>query len=124
MLDMLGHDPVWETWSVGAFRGATARDQVVISDIVYAELAPGFASVADLDAALALLGVEVATPPRSALFLAGQVHRQYRRRRGPKTGVLPDFLVGAHALVARATLLTRDIKRIKTYFPTVTLIAP
>jgi predicted nucleic acid-binding protein len=124
LLDMLGPDPVWETWSKLAFRMACARDAVAVSDIVYAEISPGFDSVADVDAAIEALGITVAAPPRPALFLAGQAFREYRRQRGAKSSVLPDFLIGAHAAVDGAILLTRDVKRIKTYFPTVELISP
>jgi predicted nucleic acid-binding protein len=38
--------------------------------------------------------------------------------------VLPDFFIGAHAAVARLPLLTRDVRRYRSHFPTVTLIAP
>jgi predicted nucleic acid-binding protein len=38
--------------------------------------------------------------------------------------VLPDFFIGAHAAVAQLPLLTRDVRRYRTYFPTVQLIAP
>jgi predicted nucleic acid-binding protein len=37
---------------------------------------------------------------------------------------MPDFYIRAHAAVAGLTLLTRDPKRYRTYFPTVTLISP
>lgn len=43
---------------------------------------------------------------------------------GTKTGVLPDFFIGAHAAVSRLPLLTRDIRRYRTYFPAINLIAP
>jgi predicted nucleic acid-binding protein len=48
----------------------------------------------------------------------------YRRRRGGKSRVLPDFFIGAHAAVSRLPLLTRDVARYRSYFPTVQLIAP
>jgi predicted nucleic acid-binding protein len=38
--------------------------------------------------------------------------------------VLPDFFIGAHAEVENLPLLTRDVRRYRTYFPTVALIAP
>jgi predicted nucleic acid-binding protein len=124
LLDMLEDDAVWGARSTKAFRLATARDRTVISDIVYAECAPGFRRKDDLDSALDLLDLATIAPPRSALFLAGHAFRQYRRQKGAKTNVLPDFLIGAHAAVEGASLLTRDPARVRAYFPTVDLIAP
>ena len=54
--------------------------------------------------------------PWFAGFLAGQVFRQYRKRGRPRTAVLPDFLIGAHALVMDLNLLTRDRADIKKLF--------
>ena len=49
---------------------------------------------------------------------------EYRRRGSHRTSPLPDFYIGAHAAVRRYRLLTRDVPRYRTYFPTVALIAP
>jgi len=62
--------------------------------------------------------------PREALFLAGKVFIKYRKQKGTKKAPLPDFYIGAHAAVAGMDLLTRDVKRVKHYFPKVKLIAP
>lgn len=62
--------------------------------------------------------------PWAALFLAGKAFQNYRARGGSRTGVLPDFLIGAHAAVAKPPLLTRDVGRYRSYFPSVALIAP
>ena len=55
--------------------------------------------------------------PHAALFRAGKVFQAYRRRGGTRTGVLPDFFIGAHAEVSGLRLLTRDAARYRTYFP-------
>ena len=61
--------------------------------------------------------------PKAALFLAGKVFMQYRKAGGSRTGVLPDFFIGAHAAVQQLPLLTRDVGRYRSYFPSLKLIA-
>ena len=62
--------------------------------------------------------------PRSALFLAGRVFQRYRAAGGPRSGVLPDFFIGAHAAVMGLRLLSRDPRPYRTYFPKVSLVTP
>jgi predicted nucleic acid-binding protein len=38
--------------------------------------------------------------------------------------VLPDFFIGAHAVIADTLLITRDAARHRSYFPGIMLIAP
>ena len=68
--------------------------------------------------------IDIASTPRAALFLAGKVFQQYRAAGGGRTGVLPDFFIGAHAAIEGWPLVTRDARRYRTYFPTLTLVAP
>lgn len=124
IIDLLGSDPVWGQRSTAAFRRAVTQDHVAIDDIVYAELAPGFGAAGDLDAVLDSFGLKTLPLTKAALFAAGHAYRAYRRRGGPKSSVLPDFFIGAHAAVEGASLLTRDPSHVARYFPTVALIAP
>jgi predicted nucleic acid-binding protein len=62
--------------------------------------------------------------PREALFLAGKVFLSYRKHKGTKHSTLPDFFIGAHAIVSDFNLITRDISRFNTYFPDLDLISP
>ena len=124
LLDLVTNDADWADWSQRQLEAAAVRGPVLINDVVYAELAVGFLRVEEVDTALALAQVEVAAMPREALFLAGKVFQRYRAGGGTRTGVLPDFFIGAHAAVAKLPLLTRDVRRYRTYFPTVQLIAP
>jgi predicted nucleic acid-binding protein len=124
LLDLWGADPIWQPWSSGQIRRFSITDELAINVILYAEISVRFSSPAILDQTLNELGVTVLPIPRAAAFLAGKAHLDYRRKGGTKGNVLPDFFVGAHAAVLGCPLLTRDIRRYVTYFPTVPLIAP
>jgi hypothetical protein len=124
LLDVATNDPVWAGWSIGQLDAAAIRGSLVINDVVYAELSVRYARVEDVDAFLALGGVTLEAMPRAALFLAGKAFQTYRARRGVRTGVLPDFFIGAHAAVADWPLLTRDAARYGAYFPKLRLITP
>jgi len=124
LLDVVTEDAVWADWSQRQLEAAAVRGPVLINDVVYAELSVGFLRKEEVDEALAIAQVEMAPMPREALFLAAKVFQRYRAGGGTRSGVLPDFFVGAHAAVARLPLLTRDIRRYRVYFPTVRLISP
>lgn len=124
LLDVLTGDPMWADWSESQLEAARLRGRVAINEIVYAELSIRAARMEDVDAALQDLEIEVLTTPRAALFMAGKVFAQYRARGGARSGVLPDFFVGALAAVERLPLLTRDARRVRSYFPTVEVFAP
>jgi predicted nucleic acid-binding protein len=82
------------------------------------------AQAADLEAALASLPLVRQPLPWDAAFLAGQAFKIYRMARGAKTSPMPDFYIGAHALVIGLRLLTRDSARYQTYFPKLAIVAP
>lgn len=124
LLDFIGDDPQWGDWSEQQLEAAISRGPVIASDVVYAEVSVRLARLKDVDFFLAEAGIDVQPVPRPGLFLAGKAYQAYRRRGGTRTGVLPDFLIGAHAAVAGVPLLTRDVARYLAYFPTLTLIAP
>jgi hypothetical protein len=124
ILDLVTDDPVWSQWSIQQLDAAALRAPLLINDVVYAELSVRFARIEDIAALLTGAGLVMAPLPRSALFLAGKVFQRYRAAGGPRTGTLPDFFIGAHAAVAGLPLLTRDVRRYRTYFPSITLIAP
>jgi predicted nucleic acid-binding protein len=124
LLDLATNNPAWADWSVAQLEAASLAGPLLINDIVYAELAVRYQRIEDLDAFVGDAGLQLAPMPRAALFLAGKVFTQYRRAGGSRTGVLPDFLIGAHAAVQQLSLLTRDTGRYQTYFPTLKLITP
>lgn len=62
--------------------------------------------------------------PWEAGFLAGKCFVKYRRSGGARRSPLPDFYIGAHAAVDGLTLLTRDARRYREYFPALNIIGP
>jgi predicted nucleic acid-binding protein len=124
LLDLVTDDPLWAGWSQQQLELASANDDIVINDIVYAELSVGYARMEELDAMISNAGLAIAAIPRPALFLAGKAFQRYRAAGGSKTGVLPDFFIGAHAVIADAVLITRDAARYRSYFRGIMLIAP
>jgi predicted nucleic acid-binding protein len=124
ILDVVTEDPAWSEWSGEALAQARDDGQLVINPIVYAEISVGFDRIEDLDDAVPPDDFQREMLPYEAGFLAGKAFLAYRRRGGQKRSPLPDFYIGAHSAVRGYRLLTRDATRYRTYFPTVTLIAP
>lgn len=124
LLDIFTEDPVWFAWSSDTLARQAGRDTLVINSVIYAEASVRFGSIEELESILTPDVFEYRPIPREAAFLAGKSFLRYRRRSGSKTLPLPDFLIGAHAAVEELPLITRDPRRFRTYFPTVSLICP
>ena len=124
LLDIATADPTWLAWSEGQLRAAAALGPILINPIIYAELAPAFATQSDLEHWLDPEVFQRLALPYSAGWLAAQAFVKYRRAGGTKDSPLPDFYIGAHAETEGLTLVTRDTARYRTYFPSVTLIFP
>lgn len=124
VIDVLTADPAWLDWSVEALLVAQERGAPRINEITYAELAARYDAADALQRDLETLGVRLERTPQPALFLAGRAYAAYRSRGGPRTSLLADFFIGAHAEAAGLPILTRDPRRYRTYFPAVALITP
>ena len=124
LLDLVTDDPTWSAWSIARLEEAALAGPILINDVVYAETSIRYERIEDLDTMLAEAMIEIAPISRAALFLAGKVFQRYRAAGGTRTGVLPDFFIGAHAAIEGWPLLTRDTDRYRSYFPKITLVAP
>lgn len=124
LLDIATGDPIWGPRSLERLSTAIFEGQICINSVIYAEFSLAFDSIEACDSELEKFGIRLLEMPRQALFRAGRAFRDYRRRGGARTGVLPDFFIGAHAEVIDAMLLTRDTGRYEMYFPEVRLVRP
>lgn len=124
ILDIVTDDPAFANWSLNQIEAAGLRGPLVINDVIYAELSVRYDRIEDLEEFVGVAGLRRDPLPKEALFLAGKAFLDYRLSGGARTGVLPDFFIGAHAAVRRMPLLTRDATRYKTYFSGVELTTP
>jgi predicted nucleic acid-binding protein len=124
LLDVITGDKKWADWSAAQIAAAVDRGRAVINPLIYAEVSAGYETVEELDELLPADGYEREPLPYLAGFAAGKAFLLYRRGGGQKRSPMPDFYIGAHAAVAGYRLLTRDVSRYRTYFPTIDIIAP
>jgi predicted nucleic acid-binding protein len=124
LIDAVSVESPFCTRSKQALVDAASRNEAVINAVVFAEFSIGVDSEAQTVEAIRRLGVRLVDIPTQALFRAGRAFTLYRRQGGARTGVLPDFFIGAHADALGIPILTRDTRRYAVYFPKVDLIHP
>jgi len=124
LLDVITEDDEWMDWSATALGRAANVSTLAINPVVYAEVAARFARIEELEDALPSDYYQRLALPWEAAFLAGQCFVKYRRRGGSRRSPMPDFYIGAHATIQGLTLLTRDPRRYRTYFPALPIISP
>lgn len=123
IIDVITDDNDWADWSIAQLQ-RLAPGGLVINPAIYAELCYGFPSHEPVDELVAHFQLAYAEIPRVGLFKAAKAFRAHKRRGGIRGVVLPDFFVGGHAEAAGMAIVTRDIARFRTYFPSVPLICP
>jgi hypothetical protein len=124
LFDYLNEDEEWFDWSSAMLGEAAERGTVAINPIIYAEVSVRYDRIDDVEAALPAEFFVRSQLPWEAAFLAAKCFERYRKRGGARRSPLPDFFIGAHAAITGMTLLTRDARRYRTYFPKLRIIAP
>jgi predicted nucleic acid-binding protein len=124
LFDVIEVGSEFESWSTARLLEARRAGPLVINQLIYAEMAAGFDSESALEGLLSPSKFEREDLPWQAAFLAGRAFLQYRQAGGPRRSPLPDFYIGAHALVRGHSLITRDRGRYVTYFPMLRVISP
>jgi predicted nucleic acid-binding protein len=108
----------------GALREALAHGPVLVCDVVVAEVC---SSLRDGDQALQVLedmGIRYGEVEAKSAIRAGEMQRRYRQRGGARARTVPDFIVGAHALLQCSALITRDAGFFRDYFKGLKVIVP
>ena len=124
LLDVITGDEQWADWSAEQIAAAMDAGRVVINPLIFAEVSVGYETVEELDELLPASDYEREPLPYVAGFAAGKAFLRYRRGGGDKRSPMPDLYIGAHAAVVGYRLLTRDVRRYRTYFPAIDIIGP
>lgn len=129
ILDARDASSPWQDWAIQQIANSVSTEGAAINPVILAEASVKAADRASVAAALQSWGLQLLDLPHSVAAPTAGAYAQYLVRlrvegkTGPKTP-LPDFFIGAHALVAEMVLATRDPHRVATYFPTVPLLKP
>ncbi len=124
ILDLFLDDPNWAEWSESILNQYSQTHYLCINPIIYSAVSIGFKQIEELESALVTGRFKFLQLPKEGLFLAGKAFLKYRKRKGTKLSTLPDFFIGAHAAVLKIDIITRDVSRFRSFFPTVNLVTP
>ena len=115
LIDLFAADPRFGTSSKALLERCSAEGSLVACEIVWAEVSSVFPSREQAEAAIDQLRIRFTPMDRDAALRAGEAWALYRRR-GERTRVVADFLIGAHALAGADRLVTRDRGFYRAYF--------
>ena len=129
LIDLIGGD-ARATSAEACLRQALTQGPVVVCDVVVSEVVSGLGYGAELLDTLEEAGIVFSATETRAAVRAGEMQRRYKQRRtaegkigiGPRT--VPDFLIGAHALLQCKGLITRDAGFFRDYFKGLKVITP
>ncbi|HUG23289.1 type II toxin-antitoxin system VapC family toxin [Piscinibacter sp.] len=107
-----------------ALREALARGPVVVCDVVVAEICSSLRDGDQAMQALEDMGIRFSLVEQKSALRAGEMQRRYRSRGGGRQRTVPDFIVGAHALLQCNALITRDATFFRDYFKGLKVIVP
>ena len=125
ILDVLNGDPGNASLSLAALRKASLEGRLIVGESVIAEVRPAFESNALFEEFLGDWGLEFMPSTLGSSIRAGEMLRNMLARKRRQEGrILPDFLIGAHALEHADRLLARDRGFLRDYFTELALWDP
>lgn len=126
LIDVLDQDDRWFEWSSTKINRSVFGAYLFVNPVVIGELAPRFEALDDLRVILSAMLISVEPLLAEGSFLAGKAFEHHRLRKTPGSAksILADFFIGGHAQAIGATILTRDPRFYRSYFPGVPLITP
>ncbi len=129
LIDLLGDD-ARASAAEDALRSALAQGPVVACEVVLSEVVAGLGHGSVVMDALDEAGIGFSALEARSAVRAGEMQRRYKERlraAGRPDAALrsvPDFLIGAHALLQCSALITRDAAFFRDYFKGLKILVP
>lgn len=123
LIDLIG-DGSRADAAADCLRDALHHGPVVLCDVVLAEVCTALQQGSDVLGQLEGAGLSYSPIEAKAALRAGEMQRRYRQRGGAGGRTVPDFLVGAHAMLQCDALITRDQRFFRDYFKGLKVIDP
>lgn len=123
LIELLSESPSADS-AEAALREALSRGPVVVCDVVVAEVCSSLQEGDRAAQVLEDMGVAYSAVEHKSAVRAGEMQRRYRSRGGSRQRNVPDFIVGAHALLQCNGLITRDAEFFRVYFKGLKVIEP
>jgi predicted nucleic acid-binding protein len=126
LVDYIGDGPSADE-AERLLRSALSNGPVVACDVVVSEVVAGLGHSDIVLETLEAIGIGFSPMEVRSALRAGEMQRRYRQRLPASAGAkrtVPDFLIGAHALLQCQGLITRDAGFFRDYFKGLRVIAP
>ncbi len=129
LVDYIGDGPTAGA-AEDALRAALSAGPVVACEVVLSEVVAGLGHSDIVVETLEAIGVGFSPLERRSAVRAGEMQRRYKERlrrttvAEPARRSIPDFLIGAHALLQCQALITCDADFFRDYFKGLKVIVP
>ncbi len=123
LVDLLADGPQADA-AEACLRQCLGSGPVVLCDVALAEVCSALRDGSEALGVLEEMSIRYSALEAKSALRAGEMQRRYRQRGGARARAVPDFLIGAHALLQCDGLITRDDAFYREYFKGLKLIVP